>query len=244
MDCKGAVREYEGHVENRLDIASLAEFNRYGLDNAGTHTIDLLMKNLTRGNDDLEYYLLASPHNDEHELLSYASYLPRPALHDSHLPYKSLDVLHKHQFIVDIVEEEELHLDVRVYLGVLCEENTDQIFYLCARQNTYTAIKSPQRQEALVLEIPMHQYAEEERLLLLHQHILRPLWGHSLRLLSLLETNIAQAKEIEKHKYLLSEKEGHDVGGIYAATDWIRHHASGYRTHIQSRLKELRTLMR
>ncbi|MFZ5500888.1 MAG: DUF4032 domain-containing protein [Candidatus Micrarchaeota archaeon] len=39
----------------------------------------------------------------------------------------------------------------------------------------------------------------------------------------------AQLCEIEKHKYYLSEKMGHDVGWEYAIRDWMHAHASGWR---------------
>ncbi len=39
----------------------------------------------------------------------------------------------------------------------------------------------------------------------------------------------AQLKEIERHKYHLSEKAGKDVGWETAAKDWISHHASAWR---------------
>lgn len=39
----------------------------------------------------------------------------------------------------------------------------------------------------------------------------------------------AQLKEIERHKYFLSEKAGVDVGWEAAARDWIKIHASAWR---------------
>ena len=38
-----------------------------------------------------------------------------------------------------------------------------------------------------------------------------------------------QLNEIERHKYLLSEKCGHDVGWETAALDWVQHHAADWR---------------
>ena len=35
--------------------------------------------------------------------------------------------------------------------------------------------------------------------------------------------------ENERHKYFLSEKQGHDVGWDVAAEDWDRHHAAAWR---------------
>lgn len=39
----------------------------------------------------------------------------------------------------------------------------------------------------------------------------------------------AQLQEINRHKYLLSEKAGRDVGWEAAASDWIKTHASAWR---------------
>lgn len=38
-----------------------------------------------------------------------------------------------------------------------------------------------------------------------------------------------QIREIERHKYLVSQKLGYDVGAETAATDWIEHHAAAWR---------------
>ena len=38
-----------------------------------------------------------------------------------------------------------------------------------------------------------------------------------------------QISEIERHKYLLSETEGHDVGFEQAAADWVRNYAAKWR---------------
>lgn len=35
--------------------------------------------------------------------------------------------------------------------------------------------------------------------------------------------------EIERHKYFLSEKAGHDVGWEHAAADWQENHAATFR---------------
>ena len=39
----------------------------------------------------------------------------------------------------------------------------------------------------------------------------------------------AEEVEIERHKYFLSEKAGHDVGWEHAATDWHENHAAAFR---------------
>jgi len=38
-----------------------------------------------------------------------------------------------------------------------------------------------------------------------------------------------QIREIERHKYLLSESAGHDVGFDHAAADWVRNYAAKWR---------------
>jgi hypothetical protein len=38
-----------------------------------------------------------------------------------------------------------------------------------------------------------------------------------------------QICEIERHKYLLSQRAGHDIGWEAAARDWIEHHAAAWR---------------
>ena len=45
----------------------------------------------------------------------------------------------------------------------------------------------------------------------------------------MLRDSQAQLKEIEKHKYLLSQKLGYDVGWEYAAQDWVASHAADWR---------------
>jgi len=39
----------------------------------------------------------------------------------------------------------------------------------------------------------------------------------------------AQEREIERHKYLMSEQAGHDVGWEVARDDWLKHHAAAWR---------------
>lgn len=38
-----------------------------------------------------------------------------------------------------------------------------------------------------------------------------------------------QLKQIEEHKYHMSQKAGHDVGWEVAATEWVEHHAAAWR---------------
>ncbi len=38
-----------------------------------------------------------------------------------------------------------------------------------------------------------------------------------------------EVSEIERHKYFLSEKAGHDVGWDHAATDWEENHSEQFR---------------
>ena len=41
----------------------------------------------------------------------------------------------------------------------------------------------------------------------------------------------AEVKEIERHKYFLSEKQGHDVGWDFAQRDWESQYAAEWRIH-------------
>ena len=45
----------------------------------------------------------------------------------------------------------------------------------------------------------------------------------------MLRDSQAQLKEIEKHKYHLSQRLGHDVGWEFAAEDWVQSHAASWR---------------
>ena len=38
-----------------------------------------------------------------------------------------------------------------------------------------------------------------------------------------------QLKEIERHKYLVSQQLGYDIGAEAAAKDWVDHHAAAWR---------------
>jgi hypothetical protein len=57
-----------------------------------------------------------------------------------------------------------------------------------------------------------------------------------------------QVHEIEVHKYIESQKAGHDVGEAWAAIDWVTKHAEKYREAIEkkerrdaiARIRELR----
>lgn len=46
-----------------------------------------------------------------------------------------------------------------------------------------------------------------------------------------------EIREIERHKYFLSEKRGHDVGWEYAERDWEQHHGSQWK-HQQEQLRQ------
>ena len=46
---------------------------------------------------------------------------------------------------------------------------------------------------------------------------------------------LAEREEILKHKWLESEKAGHDVGFERALLDWIRNHRDAWRTHRRTR---------
>lgn len=44
-----------------------------------------------------------------------------------------------------------------------------------------------------------------------------------------LDRSPEEAADIERHKYFLSEKAGHDVGWEAAEQDWLAHHAKQFR---------------
>ena len=44
-----------------------------------------------------------------------------------------------------------------------------------------------------------------------------------------IERSPQEVSEIERHKYFLSEKAGHDVGWEHAAHDWESNHADEFR---------------
>jgi|GEM_PF-5395843 len=44
-----------------------------------------------------------------------------------------------------------------------------------------------------------------------------------------IERSPEEVAEIERHKYFLSEKAGHDVGWEHAADDWEANHAEAFR---------------
>jgi len=45
---------------------------------------------------------------------------------------------------------------------------------------------------------------------------------------SLYKTYLAEVEEINKHKWIESEKAGHDIGWNKALIDWIQNHKSEY----------------
>ncbi len=55
--------------------------------------------------------------------------------------------------------------------------------------------------------------------------------------------NLAQMKEIEKHRWIESQKQGHDIGAEAAAKDWRQKYAALYRNECESMEKNgFRTL--
>lgn len=53
------------------------------------------------------------------------------------------------------------------------------------------------------------------------------------------ELSNAELREIERHKYLMSQEEGRDVELERAAQDWLANHAELWRKHRQVRMLEL-----
>ena len=47
--------------------------------------------------------------------------------------------------------------------------------------------------------------------------------------MSVKNNNLLQIQEIQRHKYLESEKRGYDVGEDWAAMDWIQNHSKKWR---------------
>jgi len=43
------------------------------------------------------------------------------------------------------------------------------------------------------------------------------------------EYNLAQIEEIKKHKWIESEKAGHDIGEFQAAVDWVSRYAGEFK---------------
>jgi hypothetical protein len=48
---------------------------------------------------------------------------------------------------------------------------------------------------------------------------------------------LAEREEILRHKWIESEKAGHDIGFEYALLDWIIKHRSAWRKHRKEQLK-------
>ncbi|MDX2111183.1 MAG: DUF4032 domain-containing protein [Verrucomicrobiota bacterium] len=48
---------------------------------------------------------------------------------------------------------------------------------------------------------------------------------------SLYQEFLAEREEILRHKWIESEKAGHDIGFERALLDWIRNHREGWRSH-------------
>lgn len=48
-----------------------------------------------------------------------------------------------------------------------------------------------------------------------------------------------ERKEVERHKYFMSQQYGYDVGFDAALTDWLDHHAEEYRRDAQARMLEM-----
>ena len=45
------------------------------------------------------------------------------------------------------------------------------------------------------------------------------------------EYNCCQVEEIEKHKWIESEKAGHDIGEVQAAVDWVSKYACEFKAY-------------
>ena len=54
---------------------------------------------------------------------------------------------------------------------------------------------------------------------------------------SLYREFLAEREEILRHKWLESEKAGHDIGYERALLDWIRYHRDAWRAHRHKRTR-------
>jgi hypothetical protein len=57
---------------------------------------------------------------------------------------------------------------------------------------------------------------------------------------SLYQEFLAEREEILRHKWIESEKVGHDIGFERALLDWIRNHRDGWRAARRGRVKSPR----
>jgi hypothetical protein len=55
---------------------------------------------------------------------------------------------------------------------------------------------------------------------------------------SLYQEFLAEREEILRHKWLESERLGHDIGFERALLDWIRKHRDGWRAHRRALLQQ------
>jgi hypothetical protein len=60
------------------------------------------------------------------------------------------------------------------------------------------------------------------------------LMNEELRNSTLYQDFLAEREEILRHKWIESEKVGHDIGFEWALTDWILRHRSGWRRWYRS----------
>jgi hypothetical protein len=58
---------------------------------------------------------------------------------------------------------------------------------------------------------------------------------------SLYQEFLAEREEILRHKWLESERLGHDIGFERALLDWIRKHRDGWRAHRRALLQHQQT---
>lgn len=56
---------------------------------------------------------------------------------------------------------------------------------------------------------------------------------------SLYQEFLAEREEILRHKWIESEKAGHDIGFEKALLDWIRKHRESWKTHRKSSISNL-----
>ena len=61
---------------------------------------------------------------------------------------------------------------------------------------------------------------------------------------SLYQEFLAEREEILRHKWIESERLGHDIGFERALLDWIRKHRDGWRAHRRALLQQAQSASR
>ena len=250
----GKSREWQRPADGPLDPKKFESFNLYSrgvtIENDGeflfgndaSRTIDHIFSRCVAGRPGLDDALLKEFHRDEGEFISLSSFVPTPELAESDVPYRNLEVLHRHEFVVEISENTDginkpFHLHYQVFLGSLHGPRFDQLFYFFARQSSLEDGDRVVLKYPLVFFSDVDQFRPADRIQSLHDKILAPLWWESIPLLALGESNAAQLKHIEEHKYFKSQVARQDVGGQFAVQDWCNQFGESFRAYKLKRME-------